>query len=224
MAQFRRYASGSSSIKCTKKYGTLIPITLKNKAIGNAAMETNSPTKQENSTIKSIVLCAALLFITFVLLTKGIITEPTFLGLVCISMFTSLIIYFENRIDSFGFGKNKAKLKSIEEKTNAIVIKQSEPPIINSMSGVLPALTCEAYGTNEKTQAVIKSIGGTKYTFRNIEGIVADSNLPEEIAKDNLNWLILHKLADVFDIDGEKMYALSQKGRDAFHNTVNPPK
>ena len=192
--------------------------------MGNVAKITNNPKNKKYRPMKAIPLCIILLTCSSILLKTENINGAIFVSLVCISIFTSLIIYFENRLEYIGFGKLKAKLKSIEEKTNAIVIKQSEPPIVNSMSGVLPALTCETYGTNEKTQAVIKSIGGTKYTFRNIKSIVADSNLPEDIAKDNLNWLILHKFADVFDIDGEKMYALSPKGHGAFHNNIRPPK
>ena len=176
--------------------------------------------------MKTIPLCIILLTCSFILLKTENINGAIFVSLVCISISTSLIIYFENRLEYLGFGKLKAKLKSIEEKTNAIIIKQSEPNASNggTLSATLPAITCEESGSDDETKSVVKAISGTKYTFRNIEGIIADSDLPSEIAKDKLNWLLINKLADSFNIDGEKLYALSPKGSKVFAQILNPPK
>lgn len=189
-------------------------------------MSINNEIKWGNFKNPLIITGGIGILISLVLLVSSNITGSVFIGLVSITMASCFVVAFKSSIESFKATVNglSVKFKDQENKIKAIAIKQSEPPKITGMSASLPSLTGEAYGTNDKTQAVIKSIGGTKYTFRNIEGIVTDSKLPEDIAKDNLNWLILNNLADVFDIDGEKMYALSHKGHVVFQNTIKENK
>ncbi len=165
------------------------------------------------------------IFISFILLVFSLITDSIFVCLVCIIIISCFIITFKSSIESFEATLNGLAVKFInqENKVNAIAARQAEP-IIATAQATLPAITSEAYGSDNETDSVIKAISGTKYTFRNIDGIIADSNLEQEIAKDKLNWLLLHKLANSFDIDGEKLYALSPKGRKVFAQVLNPPK
>lgn len=168
------------------------------------------------------------IFISFMLLVFSFISDTVFIGLISIILGVCFVVHSRSNIESFEATlKGLAiKFKSQGEKINAMAIKQIEPresPPTNTQ-GSSPGIICESYGTDEETKLVIKSIGGTKYTFRNVEGIIADSKLPCETAKDKLNWLLINGLANSFDIDGEKLYALSSKGHRVFEQVVNPTK
>ena len=164
------------------------------------------------------------IFISLLLLIFSKVSGTVFMGLISIIIGVCFVIYFKSNIESFEATLKglAVKFRSQEEKLNAMVSKQTEPKEDSPETAI--RITCEAYGTDDKTQSVIKSIGGTKYTFRNIEGIITDSNLPHEEAKDKLNWLLINGLADSFDVDSEKLYALSPKGHRVFEQIVHPQK
>ena len=168
------------------------------------------------------------IFILFLFIYFGLIGEVSFTLLLIINVACCMFVFYEPRIKRGSATASGVevemfeKIDQLEKKTNAIAIANTEPNVV-SISATLPAMTCEAYGGDNETDSVIKAISGTKYTFRNIDGIISDSNLEQETAKDKLNWLLLHELATSFDIDGERLYALSPNGRNAFAQVLNPP-
>ena len=181
--------------------------------------------------IKNVITCGGIgILICLLLIYFSLIGETSFTLLSIVIIASCLFVFYEPRITraeasakGFAFDLSE-KVDVLQKQTNAMAIKQAEPKerIPTATTGI--KVTCEAYGTDDKTQLVIKSIGGTKYTFRNIKGIITDSQLPHDVAKDKLNWLLINELANSFDVDGEKLYALSPKGLRVFAQVVNPTK
>lgn len=172
-------------------------------------MQTNNDTIQSHKPIKSISLCIIGFSGSFALIKFGTIGEPSFVSLICITIVSSFIIYFENRITSFGFGKFKATMDSM-------VAKQTEPITTKT----IPLMTLEAFSTNDETKSVIKAIGKSQYTWRYLDNIIKDSNLSSDTVKDKLNWLIINNLATEYKgVDG-KVYGLSSKGQRIFSNII----
>lgn len=172
--------------------------------------------------IKHVIIGGGIgIFIAAVLLSLSVIPASGFIWLMTLIVFTCLFVFYEPRIKNAKATKDGVEL----EMYKAIFIKQEQvepmPPVRVNFTGGGWQTELESYGTDEQAKLVIKSIGGTKYTFRNIEGIVADSNLPEDIARDKLNWLMLHDFVDEFEISGEKLYALSLKGHSVFSGIKN---
>ena len=184
-------------------------------------------------TVAAIAISFIGISLLIVLLSTKNIGAVSFSALFTIVSLESLFIAFSDRVTSINLKELSMKLEKLDSIQRAVVARETEPNIDASLKSpsspcagdsVLPGITCEIYGHGPTTNKVIKSIGGTKYTFRNIEGIISDSELSHDIAKDKLNWLLINKLADSFNIDGEKLYALSPKGSKVFAQILNPPK
>ncbi len=172
-------------------------------------MQINNDTIQNHKPIKSISLCIVGFSGSFALIKLGTIGEASFVSFICITIVSSFIIYFEDRITSFGFGKFKATMDSM-------VAKQTEPTTIKT----IPSITLEAFSTDDETKSVIKAIGKSQYTWRYLDNIIKDSNLSSDTAKDKLNWLVINNLATEYKgVDG-KVYSLSPKGQHIFSNIL----
>ena len=122
------------------------------------------------------------IFISLLLIYFSLIGEVSFIWLFTFIVASCIFVFYEPRIKS-GSATAKGvkielseKIHDLEKRTGAMVSKQAEPKEETSETAI--RITCEAYATDDKTQSVIKSIGGAKYTFRNIKGIITDSNLP----------------------------------------------
>jgi len=179
--------------------------------------------------MKNVIIGGGIgIFISLLLIYFSLIGELSFIWLFTLITASCIFVFYEPRIKSGSATPKGVKIElserinDLEKQTDAMVSKQAEPKEDTPETTIRK--TCEAYLTDDKTKSVIKSIGGTKYTFRNIEGIIKDSKLPYETAKDKLNWLLISGLANSFDIDGEKLYALSPKGHRVFERVVNPTK
>lgn len=204
----------------TKKGTDLFLGYLKARAIGRKNMETNNNTMQSHKPIKAIIICVIGFSGSFALIKSEIIGELSFVSFICISIVSSFIIYFENRITSIGFGKFKATMDSVVAK---LTEPKSEPktkqPIETKKTSL--SLSLEAYSTDDETKSVIKAIGNTQYIWRYLDNIVKDSNLSSDTVKDKLNWLIINKLAtENKGVDG-KVYGLSSKGQYVFSNIID---
>ncbi len=176
-------------------------------------MQTSNDTRQNHKPIKAIILCVIGVLGSFKLIISGIIGEASFISLIFLTVASSFLVYFANRLKSFSIGKVKATMDSM-------VAKQIEPKSITPKQ-TIPLMSVEAYGTDDDAKSVIKAIGKTQYTWRYFDNIVKDSNLSPDTVKDKLNWLIINKLATEYKgVDG-KVYGLSSKGQRAFSNIIS---
>lgn len=73
----------------------------------------------------------------------------------------------------------------------------------------------------QKTDSVIKAIGSSAYTFRNISGIIKDTSLKLNEVENSLNWLLANKLAIEYSGVGGNVYSLSSKGYEVFSSLLN---
>ncbi len=74
----------------------------------------------------------------------------------------------------------------------------------------------EAYGTDEDTALVIKSIKYSDNGFINFGDIVNETNLSLKVINKALDWLVINKLATESKARRGKAYELTPKGRDVF--------
>lgn len=166
-----------------------------------------------------VAIAASLIGIALivVLLVTGLLGEATFAALFTIISLICLFIAFSNRVESISLKELTIKLAKVQEIQQAVIAKETEPP--NQMQGI--GFKVEAYGTDPKTDTVIKAIGSSTYTFRNINGIVEDTNLPLNEVEDSLNWLLANKLALEFYGIGGNVYSLTPKGHQVFSSLLN---
>lgn len=125
-----------------------------------------------------------------------------------------VVILFKDSIQELSVGLSGLKFK---RQIAAIVAKETEP--YQQMQSVGDKL--EAYGTDPKTDSVIKAIGSSNYTFRNIEGIIKDTGILLNEVENSLNWLLANKLAIESPGIGGNVYSLSPKGFQVFSTLLN---
>jgi len=103
----------------------------------------------------------------------------------------------------FAFISHKKELKEIQEENSSGLMR------------------IEAYGTDEDTKLVIKSIGTAENGFINFGEIANDTNLPLKTINKALDWLVINKLVTENKARKGKVYELTPKGRDAFKSIIN---
>jgi len=173
-----------------------------------------------NNTPAPNIIGAIILFITGMSLSLGlnvfnIIGEPSLVFLLCIFLISSLFVAFRNEIEILNLSSLSIKMRVL----NAIVANQTEPllkPSNELSSQCALGLKVKAIGTDSKTDAVIKSLGSSSYTWRYLDSLVHDSGLSVDDVKEKLNWLLVNGFAAEFQGAGGKVYALTQEGRSTF--------
>lgn len=183
------------------------------RAIGKSNMDA---AKIKEAIQNNISLTTIGIFGSSLLIVMGFIGQWAFVCLI-------IVFLFRDSLEELTFSWKGFSMKRKAEK--ALLAKFTEPQDeeLNVGHAELGGFKTEikAIGiSGEEIESVIKAIGGTKYTFRTVSGITKDSALPKDIVKDKINWLILHELADEFEISGKTMYALSQKGQNTFQSIV----
>jgi hypothetical protein len=167
---------------------------------------------------KTIVTAFAVSFtgvvILVLLLSLKLIGELSFSSLLTIITLESLFIAFSDRVTSINLKELSMTLAEIQSIQQAVVAKQIEPVRMGGGYAMLPSLKGKAHDIDNDTIIIAKTILDTEYAFRNFNGIVADSNLPEKVVKDKIDWLLNKKYVNKFYIDGMELFALSATGRD----------
>jgi len=172
-----------------------------------------------NGETKTIVVAITASFIGIVLgvvlLSIGLIGEVSFVTLFIIISLVGLFIAFSPRVESINLKELTLTLAKVQEIQQAVIAKEAEPNPKNK------AVIMESYVTDPKTDSVIKAIGSSSYTFRNIGGITRDANMPINEVENALNWLLVNKLATESSGVGGSVYSLSPKGFNVFSSLLN---
>lgn len=156
--------------------------------------------------------------IFILLLLFGKIGETVFCGLFTVSIIGCLAVFFSNRIESISLKDLSIKLEKLAKIQDVVVAKNSEPQE-NGLDAF--RLKIEGYGTDQKTDKVIKAIGSSKYTFRTISGIIKDTQLQIIDVENAINWLITNGLAVESTGIGGSVYSLTPKAHDIFASLLN---
>jgi len=162
-----------------------------------------------------VAITASLIGIAIIvtLLVSKLIGETAFSALFTVISLICLFIAFSDRVESISLKELTIKLAKVQEIQQAVIYKESEPQSQEPIATL-------GYGTDPKTDSVIKAIGSSTYTFRNIEGIIRDTNLPLNEVENSLNWLITHKLALESSGIGGNVYSLTPKGYNEFSSLL----
>lgn len=148
------------------------------------------------------------------LLAIGLIGETSFSALFTVMLLIGLFIAFSNRVESISLKELTLTLATVQEIQQAVIAKETEPTTQRQ------ECIFESFATNLKVDSIIKAIGSSSYTFRNIEGITKDTNMPLNEVENSLNWLLSNKLAIESPGIGGFVYSLTPKGRNLFSNLL----
>ncbi len=149
------------------------------------------------------------------LLALGLIGEAAFSALFTIISLSCLFIAFSNRVESFSLKQLNINLAKVQEIQQAVIAKETEPQPQRI------GFKIESYCTDSKTDFVIRAIGSSTYTFRNVEGIMKDTNLPLNEVENSLNWLLANMLAIESSGISGNVYSLTPKGHSVFSSLLN---
>jgi CTP-dependent riboflavin kinase len=80
----------------------------------------------------------------------------------------------------------------------------------------------KAYSVNDSaTRLVIKALGNPKYTWRYLGGLKEETQLSEKEILASVNWLQENRFITESVAKDEKLWALSQDGRDLLTSLLN---
>ena len=143
----------------------------------------------------------------------GLIGRPTEMGLTITAGFLGLIFSNIDSVSRFKGPGFEAEMRK-QEQLNEVIAKEIEPISDNKALGI----SCESYGTDEKTKAVIRSLKNPKFTWRHLAGIVKESRLDEKEVENALSWLVENDLGKKSIGPKGQIWSLTFKGRDVFQN------
>lgn len=161
----------------------------------------------------SLVAYAVLFGISIIF---GFLSMPTEMGLTIVA--GSLGLAFLN-IDKIKRFKGAGFEAEMQEKIEAIIEKETEPEQNENNSSC--GFTFEAYGADEKSRKVIKSLLNPKFTWRYLGGISKESGLSKDESLKTLNWLLDNKLGSYTKGENGRLWSLTAKGRNVFKNIEN---
>lgn len=105
----------------------------------------------------------------------------------------------------------KIEFQEMKEQVKSIIASDTEP--LNRAAG--PRMSVKAFSVNDQaTRLVIKAFGNPKYTWRYLGGLIAETQLSEKEVLASVNWLLENMLITESHTNDEKLWALTQDGRD----------
>lgn len=127
-------------------------------------------------------------------------------------LFVALVPWLSSIFKSLEFpGGWKIEFQEIKEQVKSIIASDTEP--MKRAAG--PMMSVKAYAVNDQaTRLVIKALGNPKYTWRYLGGLTAETQLSEKEVLASVNWLLENRLITESLAKDEKLWALSQDGRD----------
>ena len=153
----------------------------------------------------SVLLGGSILF--------GLIGRPTEMGLSIAAGFIGLAFANIEKISRFKGAGFEAEMRE-REQIKAVIEKETEP----TTESIAGGFKVEAYGTDEKSKAVINALRNPKYTWRNLIGIVKESGVDKKDVENTLSWLIKNNLGKQSIGPKGAIWSLTLKGRDVFHD------
>ncbi|MGX9728358.1 MAG: hypothetical protein ACTFAK_13910 [Candidatus Electronema sp. VV] len=146
----------------------------------------------------------------------GLLGKTTEMGLAILAGCLSLAFANLDKISKFKGAGFEAEMRG--EEVAAMIAKDTEPPRDQDSS----LFTIRAYSLDDTAKQVVKSLGDSKYTWRSLNGISNESNLPASDVREKLNWLKINGLAIQPGISHQDNWGLTEEGRNLF-NSIFPP-
>jgi hypothetical protein len=164
--------------------------------------------KTNNYLLRAGITVTALLVILVHLIWPGLYIDAITVTL----LFVGLAPWLSSVFKSLEFpGGWKIEFQEIKEQLNSIIASDTEP--IKRAAG--PRMGIEAYSADDQaTRLVIRALGNPKYTWRYLGGLIAETQLSEKEVLASVNWLQKNRLITESLARDEKLWALSQDGRD----------
>ncbi|WP_237046050.1 hypothetical protein [Aquipseudomonas alcaligenes] len=140
----------------------------------------------------------------------GLLGKPTEMGLSILAGALSLAFSNIDKISKFKGAGFEAEMR---EKVGAIIAKEAEPEKNDLTNG----LTGKAFGLDENTRKVVKSLGSSQYTWRTVTGISQEAGLTKSEVTRSLHWLNLNGLVVKTESKVNANWGLSEDGRDLYN-------
>ena len=126
--------------------------------------------------------------------------------------------------DIHDLGKNLVKIMlkgagfeaEMKDKIETIIEKETEPRRIEQIGDSEYSLN--AYRNDEKTRKVLRALFNPTYTWRYVQGISMESDLPMDEALEALNDLLSKNIVSSSKGDHGTLWCLTAKGRNLFRN------
>ena len=180
-------------------------------ALAKAEMKKN---EKNSCLLKSVITLPALLLALAHLIYPALNVDAITVTLLIIALVPWLSAIFKSLEFPGGW---KIEFREIKEQVKSIIAKDTEPMKVAS------GLTIGAKGfsvNDQTTRSVIKALGNPKYTWRYLGGLIAETQRPEKEVLAAVNWLLENSLITESFARNEKLWALSQDGRDLLANLL----
>ena len=101
-----------------------------------------------------------------------------------------------------------------EAQVKAMIAKDAEPA--EKPDGSVFSL--KAFGLDEDTRKVVRTLGNSKYTWRTSRGISKESGLPPPAVEKSLEWLLSNGLVIQALVKTGWRWGLTEDGRNLFNS------
>ncbi len=154
---------------------------------------------------------------SFVLLIGGTFAfgwfgKPTEMGLCTLAAAIALAFTNIDKIERFKGAGFEAIMKQVQ--FQAMIAKDAEPPEKPETS----LFSVKAFGLDEDTRKVVRTLGNSKYTWRTPRGISQGSGLPTPSVEKSLFWLSNNGLVIQAPIRTGLRWGLTEDGRNLFNS------
>ena len=165
------------------------------------------------NTINTILKLVAYIVLFGFSLIFGFLSKATEMALAIVAGCLGLAFLNLHKMKKFKGAGFEAEMK---DKIEAIIEKETEPGRSEQIGD--SGYSVDAYGTDEKTQKVIRALFNPTYTWRYVQGISKESDLPKAEALDALNELLSKNLVSSTEGDHGTLWCLTAKGRNVLRN------
>jgi hypothetical protein len=167
-----------------------------------------SDSKDHSNVLRAAISVFAIGFIVVHLVYPDISIDQITITLFIVAIVPWLSSIFKS-LDLPGVGK--MEYQQFKEKIGPILTKETEPiPPPTGRAASLDALMVNDYATI----AVIKALANPKYTWRYLGGLKEETGCSEKDVLTSLEWLKANDLIAESSSVGERLWALSQRGRE----------
>ena len=145
----------------------------------------------------------------------GWLGKPTEMGLCTLAGAIALAFANIDKLKRFKGAGFEAEMK--EAQFQAMIAREAEPP----EKPETPLLSLKAFGLDEDTRKVVRTLGNSKYTWRTPKGVSQESGLPKAAVEKSLDWLLSNRLVIQAHVTNGRRWGLTEDGRNLFNSIAS---
>lgn len=156
--------------------------------------------------MKSIVHVAAYIVLLGGSIVLGFLGKPAEMGLAIVAGAVALAF---SDLEKFSRIKGAGFEAELREKLEAVIEKETEPPVSGEESTLVPDVS----RIDKATRAVVSALQHPEYTWRYIAGIKKDTELQTEEVMKSLKWLMANGYVNQSQGKHGTVWNLTEEGR-----------